>query len=136
MQLCRGARTHCFMLQYLEYAHSCTQTGIIAIELATKDKKVRRYMSDRMRVYSLLSFLLSRCVSSCQGEFVACLLALLRQMSDRHYQKLLQAFSSKDNLRVRDRRIHHRSPSPLPFPSCLSALSLYLQPPPRLRTSF
>lgn len=37
---------------------------------------------------------------SCQGEFVACLLALLRQMSDRHYQKLLQAFS-KDNLRVR-----------------------------------
>uniref|UniRef100_A0A8C3AW02 Dedicator of cytokinesis 4b n=1 Tax=Cyclopterus lumpus TaxID=8103 RepID=A0A8C3AW02_CYCLU len=37
--------------------------------------------------------------SSCQGEFVACLLALLRQMSDRHYQQLLQAFSSKDNLR-------------------------------------
>lgn len=35
-----------------------------------------------------------------QGEFVACLLALLRQMSDRHYQKLLQAFSSKDSLRV------------------------------------
>lgn len=35
-----------------------------------------------------------------QGEFVACLLALLRQMSDRHYQKLLQAFGSKDNLRV------------------------------------
>uniref|UniRef100_A0A3Q0SMD3 Dedicator of cytokinesis protein 4 n=1 Tax=Amphilophus citrinellus TaxID=61819 RepID=A0A3Q0SMD3_AMPCI len=33
------------------------------------------------------------------GEFVACLLALLRQMSDKHYQKLLQAFSSKDNLR-------------------------------------
>lgn len=31
---------------------------------------------------------------------MACLLALLRQMSDRHYQKLLQAFSSKDNLRV------------------------------------
>uniref|UniRef100_A0A668U481 Dedicator of cytokinesis protein 4 n=1 Tax=Oreochromis aureus TaxID=47969 RepID=A0A668U481_OREAU len=33
------------------------------------------------------------------GEFVACLLALLRQMSDKHYQKLLQAFSSKDDLR-------------------------------------
>ncbi|XP_020569978.1 dedicator of cytokinesis protein 4 isoform X4 [Oryzias latipes] len=33
------------------------------------------------------------------GEFVACLLALLRQMTDRHYQKLLQAFSSKDDLR-------------------------------------
>nr|XP_043876933.1 dedicator of cytokinesis protein 4b isoform X1 [Solea senegalensis] len=33
------------------------------------------------------------------GEFVACLLALLRQMSDRHYQQLLQAFSSKDDLR-------------------------------------
>uniref|UniRef100_A0A671Y8T4 Dedicator of cytokinesis 4b n=1 Tax=Sparus aurata TaxID=8175 RepID=A0A671Y8T4_SPAAU len=37
--------------------------------------------------------------SSNGGEFVACLLALLRQMSDRHYQQLLQAFSSKDNLR-------------------------------------
>uniref|UniRef100_A0A673BM06 Dedicator of cytokinesis 4b n=1 Tax=Sphaeramia orbicularis TaxID=375764 RepID=A0A673BM06_9TELE len=35
------------------------------------------------------------------GEFVACLLALLRQMSDRHYQQLLQAFSNKDDLRVR-----------------------------------
>uniref|UniRef100_A0A3B4AZV2 Dedicator of cytokinesis 4b n=1 Tax=Periophthalmus magnuspinnatus TaxID=409849 RepID=A0A3B4AZV2_9GOBI len=33
------------------------------------------------------------------GEFVACLLALLRQMSDRHYQQLLQGFSSKDDLR-------------------------------------
>ncbi|XP_029969681.1 dedicator of cytokinesis protein 4b isoform X5 [Salarias fasciatus] len=38
-------------------------------------------------------------VTTCQGEFVACLLALLRQMSDRHYQQLLQAFSSKDDLR-------------------------------------
>ncbi|XP_016889524.1 dedicator of cytokinesis protein 4b [Cynoglossus semilaevis] len=33
------------------------------------------------------------------GEFVACLLALLRQMSDRHYQQLLQGFSNKDDLR-------------------------------------
>ncbi|XP_053720142.1 dedicator of cytokinesis protein 4b isoform X2 [Synchiropus splendidus] len=33
------------------------------------------------------------------GEFVSCLLALLRQMSDRHYQQLLQAFSNKDDLR-------------------------------------
>ncbi|XP_061523462.1 dedicator of cytokinesis protein 4b isoform X4 [Phycodurus eques] len=33
------------------------------------------------------------------GEFVACLLALLRQMSDRHYQQLLQAFGGKDDLR-------------------------------------
>ncbi|XP_054910667.1 dedicator of cytokinesis protein 4b isoform X1 [Poeciliopsis prolifica] len=33
------------------------------------------------------------------GEFVACLLALLRHMSDKHYQKLLQAFNSKDDLR-------------------------------------
>uniref|UniRef100_A0A674EHA5 Dedicator of cytokinesis 4b n=1 Tax=Salmo trutta TaxID=8032 RepID=A0A674EHA5_SALTR len=33
------------------------------------------------------------------GEFVACLLALLRHMSDKHYQQLLQAFTSKDDLR-------------------------------------
>lgn len=32
---------------------------------------------------------------------MACLLALLRQMSDKHYQQLLQGFSSKDDLRVR-----------------------------------
>uniref|UniRef100_A0A8C3AU49 Dedicator of cytokinesis 4b n=1 Tax=Cyclopterus lumpus TaxID=8103 RepID=A0A8C3AU49_CYCLU len=51
---------------------------------------------DHTIFFSLLY--ISAC-SSCQGEFVACLLALLRQMSDRHYQQLLQAFSSKDNLR-------------------------------------
>ncbi len=36
-----------------------------------------------------------------QGEFVSCLLALLRHMKDRHYQQLLQSFTSKDDLRVR-----------------------------------
>uniref|UniRef100_A0A671TBA0 Dedicator of cytokinesis protein 4-like n=1 Tax=Sinocyclocheilus anshuiensis TaxID=1608454 RepID=A0A671TBA0_9TELE len=34
-----------------------------------------------------------------QGEFVSCLLALLRHMKDRHYQQLLQRFTSKDELR-------------------------------------
>uniref|UniRef100_A0A8B9LRX6 Dedicator of cytokinesis protein 4 n=1 Tax=Astyanax mexicanus TaxID=7994 RepID=A0A8B9LRX6_ASTMX len=33
------------------------------------------------------------------GEFVACLLALLKQMKDKHYQQLLQSFTSKDELR-------------------------------------
>ncbi|XP_038636091.1 dedicator of cytokinesis protein 4 isoform X1 [Scyliorhinus canicula] len=33
------------------------------------------------------------------GEFVACLLALLRQMTDKHYQQLLVSFTSKDDLR-------------------------------------
>uniref|UniRef100_A0A9J8B9D5 Dedicator of cytokinesis 4b n=1 Tax=Cyprinus carpio carpio TaxID=630221 RepID=A0A9J8B9D5_CYPCA len=33
------------------------------------------------------------------GEFVSCLLALLRHMKDRHYQQLLQSFTSKDELR-------------------------------------
>lgn len=36
-----------------------------------------------------------------QGEFVACLLTLLRQMTDSHYQKLLESLTSKDDLRVR-----------------------------------
>lgn len=39
-------------------------------------------------------------VSLFQGEFVSCLLALLRHMKDRHYQQLLQRFTSKDDLRV------------------------------------
>uniref|UniRef100_A0A8C1P4U0 Dedicator of cytokinesis 4b n=1 Tax=Cyprinus carpio TaxID=7962 RepID=A0A8C1P4U0_CYPCA len=34
-----------------------------------------------------------------KGEFVSCLLALLRHMKDRHYQQLLQSFTSKDELR-------------------------------------
>ncbi|EPQ13569.1 Dedicator of cytokinesis protein 4 [Myotis brandtii] len=33
------------------------------------------------------------------GEFVACLLSLLRQMTDRHYQQLLDSFSTKEELR-------------------------------------
>ncbi|KAE8615848.1 hypothetical protein XENTR_v10008638 [Xenopus tropicalis] len=33
------------------------------------------------------------------GEFVASLLSLLRQMTDRHYQQLLESFGSKDELR-------------------------------------
>ncbi|XP_064175400.1 dedicator of cytokinesis protein 4-like isoform X3 [Anguilla rostrata] len=33
------------------------------------------------------------------GEFVACLLTLLRQMTDKHYLQLLERFSSKDDLR-------------------------------------
>uniref|UniRef100_A0A7M4ES71 Dedicator of cytokinesis protein 4 n=1 Tax=Crocodylus porosus TaxID=8502 RepID=A0A7M4ES71_CROPO len=33
------------------------------------------------------------------GEFVSCLLSLLRQMTDRHYQQLLDSFNAKDELR-------------------------------------
>ncbi|XP_078730963.1 dedicator of cytokinesis protein 3 isoform X3 [Lampetra fluviatilis] len=33
------------------------------------------------------------------GEYVSCLLSLLRQMSDRHYQQLLENFSSKESLK-------------------------------------
>ncbi|XP_006859416.1 PREDICTED: dedicator of cytokinesis protein 4 [Chrysochloris asiatica] len=33
------------------------------------------------------------------GEFVACLLSLLRQMTDRHYQQLLDSFGTKEDLR-------------------------------------
>ncbi|XP_026778719.3 dedicator of cytokinesis protein 4b isoform X1 [Pangasianodon hypophthalmus] len=33
------------------------------------------------------------------GEFVSCLLALLKQMGDQHYQQHLQRFTSKDELR-------------------------------------
>ncbi|XP_061418833.1 LOW QUALITY PROTEIN: dedicator of cytokinesis protein 4 [Lethenteron reissneri] len=33
------------------------------------------------------------------GEYVSCLLSLLRQMSDTHYQQLLDSFSSREHLR-------------------------------------
>uniref|UniRef100_A0A8C9UB20 Dedicator of cytokinesis 4 n=1 Tax=Scleropages formosus TaxID=113540 RepID=A0A8C9UB20_SCLFO len=33
------------------------------------------------------------------GEFVACLLALLRQMTEKHYQQLLDSLSNKEDLR-------------------------------------
>lgn len=35
-----------------------------------------------------------------QGEYVSCLLSLLRQMCDTHYQHLLDNFQSKDELKV------------------------------------
>ncbi|XP_016370274.1 dedicator of cytokinesis protein 4-like [Sinocyclocheilus rhinocerous] len=38
-------------------------------------------------------------VQDVTGEFVTCLLALLRHMKDRHYQQLLKRFTSKDELR-------------------------------------
>ncbi|RXN25694.1 dedicator of cytokinesis 4-like protein [Labeo rohita] len=38
-------------------------------------------------------------VQDVTADFVSCLLALLRHMKDRHYQQLLQRFTSKDDLR-------------------------------------
>uniref|UniRef100_A0A8C4PKK4 Dedicator of cytokinesis protein 4 n=1 Tax=Equus asinus asinus TaxID=83772 RepID=A0A8C4PKK4_EQUAS len=38
-------------------------------------------------------------LSILHGEFVACLLSLLRQMTDRHYQQLLDSFNTKEELR-------------------------------------
>lgn len=35
-----------------------------------------------------------------QGEFVACVLALLRQLKDKEYQQLLSRFPTKDELTV------------------------------------
>lgn len=36
-----------------------------------------------------------------QGEYVSCLLSLLRQMTDIHFQRLMENFQSKDELKVR-----------------------------------
>lgn len=36
-----------------------------------------------------------------QGEFVACLLTLLRQLKDKEYQQLLSRFPTKDELTVK-----------------------------------
>lgn len=41
-----------------------------------------------------------------QGEFVSCLLSLLRQMTDRHYQQLLDSFNTKEDLRVSNRNVY------------------------------
>uniref|UniRef100_A0A2K6T710 Dedicator of cytokinesis 4 n=1 Tax=Saimiri boliviensis boliviensis TaxID=39432 RepID=A0A2K6T710_SAIBB len=55
---------------------------------------------------TLVSFLIiypKKCIQiiicHTRGEFVACLLSLLRQMTDRHYQQLLDSFSTKEELR-------------------------------------
>uniref|UniRef100_A0A8B9LIR9 Dedicator of cytokinesis 4b n=1 Tax=Astyanax mexicanus TaxID=7994 RepID=A0A8B9LIR9_ASTMX len=48
----------------------------------------------------------TQCIYVCTcGEFVACLLALLKQMKDKHYQQLLQSFTSKDELRCKVRTV-------------------------------
>lgn len=41
------------------------------------------------------------CVCLFQGEFVACVLALLRQLKDKEYQQLLSRFPTKDELTVK-----------------------------------
>lgn len=43
---------------------------------------------------------LNNFLSCQQGEYVSCLLSLLRQMSDTHFQHLLDNFQSKDELKV------------------------------------
>uniref|UniRef100_H3BC70 Dedicator of cytokinesis 3 n=1 Tax=Latimeria chalumnae TaxID=7897 RepID=H3BC70_LATCH len=40
-----------------------------------------------------------QCTAEITGEYVSCLLSLLRQMSDTHYQHLLDNFQSKDELK-------------------------------------
>lgn len=44
-----------------------------------------------------------------QGEFVACLLALLRQLKDKEYQQLLSRFPTKDELTVKSFSTHYQS---------------------------
>ncbi|KAB1264084.1 Dedicator of cytokinesis protein 3, partial [Camelus dromedarius] len=41
-----------------------------------------------------------QCTAEITGEYVSCLLSLLRQMCDTHYQHLLDNFQSKDELKV------------------------------------
>uniref|UniRef100_A0A670IL08 Dedicator of cytokinesis 3 n=1 Tax=Podarcis muralis TaxID=64176 RepID=A0A670IL08_PODMU len=40
-----------------------------------------------------------QCTAEITGEYVSCLLSLLRQMSDTHFQHLLENFQSKDELK-------------------------------------
>ncbi|XP_007888770.2 dedicator of cytokinesis protein 3 [Callorhinchus milii] len=40
-----------------------------------------------------------QCTAEITGEYVTCLLSLLRQMSDNHYQQLLDNFQSKEELK-------------------------------------
>lgn len=39
-------------------------------------------------------------LSHWQGEYVSCLLSLLRQMTDIHFQRLMENFQSKEELKV------------------------------------
>uniref|UniRef100_A0A6I8PCA1 Dedicator of cytokinesis protein 4 n=1 Tax=Ornithorhynchus anatinus TaxID=9258 RepID=A0A6I8PCA1_ORNAN len=92
-------------------------------------------------VHSLLDILLrtileitSRPQPAGTGEFVACLLSLLRQMTDRHYQQLLDGFSTKEELRVSN--LNGFSSSLLLFPhmrahilALLCLLAVFLPPP-------
>uniref|UniRef100_A0A452V9A9 Dedicator of cytokinesis 3 n=1 Tax=Ursus maritimus TaxID=29073 RepID=A0A452V9A9_URSMA len=41
-----------------------------------------------------------QCTAEITGEYVSCLLSLLRQMCDTHYQHLLDNFQSKDELKI------------------------------------
>ncbi|EQB77027.1 dedicator of cytokinesis 4 [Camelus ferus] len=77
-------------------------------EAFISDKKEADVMEEvEMMVESLLDVLLqtlltimSKSHAQEAGEYVSCLLSLLRQMCDTHYQHLLDNFQSKDELKV------------------------------------
>uniref|UniRef100_A0A4X2KTC2 Dedicator of cytokinesis protein 4 n=1 Tax=Vombatus ursinus TaxID=29139 RepID=A0A4X2KTC2_VOMUR len=53
----------------------------------------------RLQFQDVTGFLNFFSIHDPSGEFVACLLSLLRQMTDRHYQQLLDGFGTKEELR-------------------------------------
>uniref|UniRef100_A0A1A8QJ54 Dedicator of cytokinesis 3 n=2 Tax=Nothobranchius TaxID=28779 RepID=A0A1A8QJ54_9TELE len=74
------------------------------IKTSSLDTSVQEEME--MMVESLLEVLLqtllsimSKSQSQEAGEYVACLLSLLRQMTDIHFQRLMENFQSKDELK-------------------------------------
>uniref|UniRef100_A0A8C8H1R2 Dedicator of cytokinesis 4b n=1 Tax=Oncorhynchus tshawytscha TaxID=74940 RepID=A0A8C8H1R2_ONCTS len=96
-QLYTNTESRCILLPVvlrLLQAHMQEQRDLVMCA------RILTSMLSLVRKYDSTATVMSLCLSLClQGEFVACLLALLRQMSDKHYQQLLQAFTSKDDLR-------------------------------------
>lgn len=74
-----------------------------AVRVSSEQSYIVHNFWTRILIFIRLLLVVDVCPCVCfQGEFVSCLLALLKQMGDQHYQHHLQRFTSKDELRVRE----------------------------------
>uniref|UniRef100_A0A2K5M3U1 Dedicator of cytokinesis 4 n=1 Tax=Cercocebus atys TaxID=9531 RepID=A0A2K5M3U1_CERAT len=75
------------------------QPSSSAMRFQFQDVTIRKTSQGKTVQCKLLMFFYVLTKRKKYGEFVACLLSLLRQMTDRHYQQLLDSFNTKEELR-------------------------------------
>ncbi|XP_025127729.2 dedicator of cytokinesis protein 3 isoform X9 [Bubalus bubalis] len=92
-------------MRALEYLFKFIVQSRILYSRATCGMEEEQFRSSIQELFQSIRFVLSldsrnsETLLFTQGEYVSCLLSLLRQMCDTHYQHLLDNFQSKDELK-------------------------------------